>query len=674
MTTRPNLIRIPHKRWPTEIWRSVRNHAMRSHPEVDQHTRQYVLETLDLLHAQSGSFEEQNYLEIERSLDRAIGNLKGLPFIVVDANGGGNYKTLATAVAAVPAGDAALIIITNGGGNFDTITVNTGSQIYVMMSQPSANPLLSGNVVTLDHITSGGTGSLVAFVDCNVNFSNATSLDNGYTGAIWFLNCPFVSSTSAGANLANGGSNTFYGVNTLFSIGSQTGAMNNYGTAAFVNCNFTKLFSDTAAVASIQLTNCVIQALASFQTTNITVAMGGAGTVVQFNNCTIGLPTSTHSFGITFNASTSSTQVWQFADCTFNTPGTTTIAVTSMNDGSSFVVTGCRFQQRAHSVVFTLATTGKSTIEFSGNDAQMVTVTQTGHTDTNMHISGVYQKISIATNGAVVDAVLNLQATGGPGVTISGDGALVMASFQNGSGASTGLSISGNNAICFLTNTAAVTTPFSNSGSNNNINNSLTLDQVGKNLLPAILAPQEGVIYPAGGNPVGGSLAGTLPNPTFSGRDASVDKINQDLLPALLASPNGVQTLPGPFRPLAVSVTSNQVGFTTAFSDVTGATITAVLSSLRRYQISWTYGAMIQRTNPGIPVCAILAGATQIAQGNCPSTAVNGQGANPCFAFIPGNDTSTIYKVQCLTTVSTCDLAASANSPAYLAIVDVGPA
>lgn len=47
----------------------------------------------------------------------------------------------------------------------------------------------------------------------------------------------------------------------------------------------------------------------------------------------------------------------------------------------------------------------------------------------------------------------------------------------------------------------------------------------------------------------GGSLTGIYPNPTFSGRDASVDAINKDLLPALLALPLGVSA-PSEVAPL----------------------------------------------------------------------------------------------------------------------------
>ncbi len=68
-----------------------------------------------------------------------------------------------------------------------------------------------------------------------------------------------------------------------------------------------------------------------------------------------------------------------------------------------------------------------------------------------------------------------------------------------------------------------------------------SVDQINKDLLPSLLGGDAAGVYgivqyppAAGAGAVGGSLTGSLPNPTFAGRDASVDEINKDLVPSLL--------------------------------------------------------------------------------------------------------------------------------------------
>lgn len=68
-----------------------------------------------------------------------------------------------------------------------------------------------------------------------------------------------------------------------------------------------------------------------------------------------------------------------------------------------------------------------------------------------------------------------------------------------------------------------------------------SVDKINQDLLPSLLGGDAGSGFGMGQYPpaastgaVGGSLAGSLPNPTFAGRDASVDEINKDILSAVL--------------------------------------------------------------------------------------------------------------------------------------------
>lgn len=492
MTLRPNWLHIPHKQWPAETWRNVSRVILGS--KVDKNVKELLYSVLETKAAFESSYEQQNYLEIERAFDRAINGISKNPWIVVDYQDPSAFPTLTAAVAAQSVGSGATIIVKNDASVFDqTLVFPANCQITIF------DAYFVGNITS-----SVGAQSTVTFIGGPIHLASGggPGWTDNFDGTVVLIDCrDFL---IPGGGLCTGSSATViaYGCR-FFSNGSGTSAIMGAGgttNCTLVSCETDALVAGSCTIGVVNIIDCIIDAIGDFSTGSFTLSMASTSNNVTFIGNKITWNTASGIvMTVAFNNSSASAQSFIFNGNTLD--GSThgwAIAFTNLNNGS-LVQINDNVATNTSANTLSFATTGTSSVLLTDNNFPHVTVTQTGHSDTKFFASGQYQKISTVVNHVVINALIDSQnAASSVGIVVGGDYGLIMGSLNNGGSTSTGISFSGNHNIAILGGTDAVTTPKVDSGTGNTLNS-----------FPDATAMHDG-------DAAGGDLGGTYPNPILA--------------------------------------------------------------------------------------------------------------------------------------------------------------
>lgn len=379
------------------------------------------------------------------------------PFIVVDADGHGDFTTFTDAVKSIGAGEVkGIYVVSDAGDGTNSATVN------------GTITVLGPGCITTGPLTGSGK---ITFVGSNISVPSATAFLFEATLDATFIDCTV--NLGAGVVLVYAGDSsntaTVHAFDTTIS-GIVYGDSSATPKGDFHDCTLSgTLFNASMSIGNFTWEGGSISTLVG--TSALLLSFVSTSVVVRFERALISWPTAGHNVTWILNNSITNGEMLLFTGNTFRSTNGWYMAVTNVNNGAQVVFTNNLNDTDSQSCL-QFTTTGTGKIVLGNNSFKHVVVTQTGHTDTVINVSGgVYRSIVTVSDAGLYQTTLDMDGVAGlTGLSLGGSYNLGMVSLNNGGSTSVGVHFGGNSNIAIATGGANAATDHTDSGTGNLFN------------------------------------------------------------------------------------------------------------------------------------------------------------------------------------------------------------